>query len=84
MPMKRSLLFVLALPSAAADEHWVNAPISSGSIGESGDLSVEFKVESAKVVELGINWRELTTRPDGRAAFLNVRHRRQFVPAHDS
>ena len=37
------------LLSAAGHEHWVNAPISSGSIRESGALGVEFKVESAKM-----------------------------------
>lgn len=35
--------------SAAAHEHWVNAPIASGSIQESGKPGVEFKVESAKM-----------------------------------
>lgn len=35
--------------SAAAHEHWVSAPIASGTIRESGTPGVEFKVESAKM-----------------------------------
>ena len=37
------------LLSAAGHEHWVNAPIASGSFRESGAPHVEFKVESAKM-----------------------------------
>jgi hypothetical protein len=36
--------------SAAAHEHWVNAPIASGAIGEAGLLRVEFKVQSAQLM----------------------------------
>lgn len=36
--------------SAAAHEHWVNAPIASGAIGETGAASVAFKVQSAKLM----------------------------------
>jgi polyisoprenoid-binding protein YceI len=42
------------LMSRAAHEHWVNAPITSGTIRESGSLEVQFKVESGK----------LTVKPD--------------------
>lgn len=35
--------------SAAAHEHWIYAPISSGTIRESGEPHVEFKVETAKM-----------------------------------
>lgn len=42
------------LLSAAAHEHWVNAPIASGVIDETGAARVEFKVQSAK----------LTVKPD--------------------
>jgi polyisoprenoid-binding protein YceI len=42
------------LLSAAAHEHTVNAPISSGTILESGSPHIEFRVESAK----------MTVRPD--------------------
>ena len=37
------------LLSAAGHEHWVNAPIASGTIRESGAPHVEFKVETAKM-----------------------------------
>lgn len=37
------------LLAKAAHEHWVNAPISSGSISETGELAIEFKVETAKM-----------------------------------
>src|SRR5258708_7758960 len=37
------------LLSAAGHEHWVNAPISSGVIGDSGTPHVEFKVATAKM-----------------------------------
>jgi polyisoprenoid-binding protein YceI len=37
------------LLSAAGHEHWVNAPIASGSIGESGAPHVEFSVETASM-----------------------------------
>jgi polyisoprenoid-binding protein YceI len=37
------------LLSAAGHEHWVNAPIASGSIREAGEPQVRFKVESAKM-----------------------------------
>ena len=37
------------LLSAAGHDHWINAPISSGAIHESGTPHVEFKVESAKM-----------------------------------
>jgi polyisoprenoid-binding protein YceI len=37
------------LLSKAGHEHWVNAPISSGTITETGELAVEFKVETAKM-----------------------------------
>lgn len=36
--------------SAAAHEHWVNAPIASGAIAETGAASVAFKVQSAKLM----------------------------------
>jgi polyisoprenoid-binding protein YceI len=42
------------LLAAAAHEHWVNAPIASGVIDETGAAHVEFKVQSAK----------MTVRPD--------------------
>lgn len=35
--------------SAAGHEHWVAAPIASGSFNDSGTPSVEFKVEAAKM-----------------------------------
>ena len=35
--------------SAAAHEPWINAPIASGTIQESGTPGVEFKVESARM-----------------------------------
>lgn len=37
------------LLSAAGHEHWISAPISSGSIGESPAPHVEFSVETAKM-----------------------------------
>lgn len=37
------------LLSAAGHEHWVNAPISSGTIRESGDLHVAFSVDAASM-----------------------------------
>jgi hypothetical protein len=40
--------------SKAAHDHWINAPISSGTIRELGSLGVEFKVETAR----------LTVKPD--------------------
>jgi polyisoprenoid-binding protein YceI len=42
------------LLSAAGHDHWVNAPVSSGMVRETGAPHVEFKVESAK----------LTVKPD--------------------
>jgi polyisoprenoid-binding protein YceI len=42
------------LLSAAAHEHWVNAPIASGVIDDTGAARVEFKVQTAK----------MTVRPD--------------------
>jgi polyisoprenoid-binding protein YceI len=44
--------------SAAGHEHWVNAPISTGTIRESPDPSVEFTVQTAKV----------TVKPDPKVA----------------
>src|SRR5580693_4872113 len=38
------------LLSAAAHEHWVNAPIASGVIDETGAARVEFKVQSASMM----------------------------------
>jgi hypothetical protein len=40
----------VGLLSAVAHEHWVNAPIASGVIGETGAARVEFKVQSAKMM----------------------------------
>jgi polyisoprenoid-binding protein YceI len=37
------------LMSAAGHDHWVSAPIASGTIRESGTLHVEFKVAAAKM-----------------------------------
>jgi polyisoprenoid-binding protein YceI len=37
------------LLSAAAHEHWVNAPVSSGTVRESPDPHVEFLVQTAKM-----------------------------------
>jgi polyisoprenoid-binding protein YceI len=37
------------LLSAAAHDHWVNAPIASGVIDETGTPRVEFKVQSARM-----------------------------------
>jgi polyisoprenoid-binding protein YceI len=37
------------LLSAASHDHWINAPIASGSIQESDALAVDFKVESARM-----------------------------------
>lgn len=37
------------LSAATGHEHWINAPIASGSVTPTGDLGVEFKVESAKM-----------------------------------
>jgi polyisoprenoid-binding protein YceI len=42
------------LLSAASHEHWVNAPIASGVIDDTGTPRVEFKVQSAR----------MTVRPD--------------------
>jgi polyisoprenoid-binding protein YceI len=42
--------------SAAAHEHWINAPISSGTIRESPTPHVEFTVETAK----------MTVKPDAK------------------
>ena len=44
--------------SAAGHEHWVNAPISTGTIRESPDPSVEFTVQTAK----------MTVKPDPKVA----------------
>jgi polyisoprenoid-binding protein YceI len=38
------------LLSAAGHDHWVNAPISSGAIRESSPPSVEFTIETAKMM----------------------------------
>jgi polyisoprenoid-binding protein YceI len=38
------------LLSAAGHEHWINAPVSSGSIRETPNPHVEFTVETAKMV----------------------------------
>jgi hypothetical protein len=38
------------LLSAAAHEHWVNTPIASGVIDETGSARVEFKVQSASMM----------------------------------
>ena len=38
------------LLSAAGHEHWVNAPLSSGTIRESPSPSIEFTVETAKMM----------------------------------
>ena len=35
--------------SAAGHEHWVNAPIASGSFNDSDSLRIEFRVETAKM-----------------------------------
>jgi polyisoprenoid-binding protein YceI len=35
--------------SAAGHEHWINAPINSGTLSESGTPQVEFTVQSAKM-----------------------------------
>jgi polyisoprenoid-binding protein YceI len=37
------------LLSAAGHDHWISAPVSSGSVRESGALAVQFKVETAKM-----------------------------------
>lgn len=37
------------LLSSVGHEHWINAPISSGSVRTSGDLGVDFKVETARM-----------------------------------
>jgi len=39
----------VGLLSAAVQDHWVNAPIASGVIDETGAAHVEFKVQSAKM-----------------------------------
>src|ERR1700689_4975813 len=44
------------LLSAAAHDHTINAPISSGTILESGAAQVEFRIETAKI----------TVEPDSR------------------
>ena len=54
MDVQRSTITIhvgkAGLFSVAGHEHWVNAPISSGAIGDSGAPHVEFKVETSKMV----------------------------------